>query len=521
MPGSSFENRLISWTAGLMLLSLFINLGVQPVYLEEPRRALIAMEMQENNNYIVPKQLGAFYYKKPPVFNWLITGSAAIFGDYSRWALRLPTVLSLIATLLLLLRIGRRHMSNSFGQLWALSYVFCGAIYFYFSMLGEIDIFYSLVTLGSMLAFFHYEQKQQWSLMFVVSYSLAAIGLLTKGLPSIPFLGLTVLAWLIYQKRWRLLFTWQHALGIVAFLGIAGGYLLLYNQYNSLDNYLADLVSESVGRTAVQNGWGRTLEHLLVFPLDTLKDTLPMSLLLVLFATRKGIWQQIKTYPLLAFSVVAFAANFLVYWCSPGAKQRYIYMLYPLLLSIGVFAWEQRNELASWRLKTFKVLVATLLVGLALGSIVLNFIPAFDFLPFREIITGIGSLVFAFLAYQYFRRPDFPLHWLFLGLVAGRLLFAFTILPQRANESAGQFNTDLAHQIQEIAGEAPLYLYQDGRISYTVIYELNRLRGKTVHFSDQLTPGTFVMVPEKEFPEYDRLLDVPFHDGDFVLIKVE
>lgn len=511
----------MGWAAALLLLSIFINLGVQPVYLEEPRRALIAMEMQENGNYIVPRQLGEFYYKKPPVFNWLIMASAQGFGSYSRWALRLPTVLSLIATLLLLYRIGRLHITPGFGRLWALSYAFCGAIYFYFSMLGEIDIFYSLITLSSMLAFFHYEQRGKWSLMFGVSYGLAAVGLLTKGLPAIPFLGFTVLAWLIYQKRWRLLFSWQHVLGILVFGGVAGGYLALYHQYNSLDNYLADLFSESVGRTAVQNGLGRTLEHLLVFPLDTLKDTLPMSLLLLLFATHRGIWQQIKAQPLLAFSMVAFSANFVVYWLSPGAKQRYIYMLYPFLLSAGVYAWQHRGELAAWRERAFRIIVGILLIALSAGAIALNFVPAFDFLTGRGVITIAGALAFAGLAHLHFRKPAFALNWLFFGLVAGRLLFAFTILPQRAHDSAGQFNTDLAQQIQEIAGADPLYLYQDGRISYTVIYELNRLRGKTVHFNDQLEPGSYMMVPEGQFTGYEPLLQIPFHDGDFVLIRVE
>jgi 4-amino-4-deoxy-L-arabinose transferase-like glycosyltransferase len=521
MSKSSLEERLMIWAAVLILISLFINLGVQPVYLEEPRRALIAMEMEESGNYIVPRQLGAFYYKKPPVYNWLLIGSAKLLGGYHRWALRLPTILSLIGTLLLLYRIGRQHINPAFGRLWALSYVACGAIYFYFSMLGEIDLFYSLVTLGSMLAFFHYEQRGAWGLMFGVSYGLAAIGLLTKGLPSILFLGITVVVWLLYQKRWRLLFSWHHLLGLLVFGGIAGGYLVLYHQYNSLDNYLADLFSESVGRTAVNNGLGQTLEHLLVFPLDTLKDTLPMSLLLLLFATHKRLWQQVKAQPLLAFSTVVFLANFTVYWLSPGAKQRYIYMLYPLLLSLGVYGWQHRAMLAQWRERYFQTIVGLMLVALAVGAIALNFVPAFDFLPGRLPVTVAGSAVFAALAWLHFKKPALALNWLLFGLVAGRLLFALTILPQRAHDSAGQFNTDLARQIFEITGAEPLHMYEGGRISYTIIYELNRLRGKTVHFNDRLETGSYLIAPEGEFPAYEPLLDIPFHDGDFVLIRVE
>lgn len=515
------ENRLFMGTAALMLLSLFLNLGVQPVYLEEPRRALIAMEMQERGNYIVPRQLGEFYYKKPPVFNWLLIGSAKLLGGYHRWALRLPTVLSLIATLLLLYRVGKRHMNSEFGRIWALSYVFSGAIYFYFSMLGEIDLFYSLVTLSGMLAFFHFQQVGKHAAMFGWSYALAAVGLLTKGLPSIPFLGLTVLPWLIHQQQWKLLFRWPHLVGIAVFASIAGGYLFLYHQYNSLGNYLADLFSESVGRTAVQSGPWATFSHFFTFPLDTLKDTLPMSLLVVLFATHRRIWKQAQAHPLLAFSAVVFLANFLLYALSPGAKQRYIYMLYPFLLAYGVFAWQYRAALGIWRERIFRGIVGFLLLGLAAGSLALNVVPAFSFLAHRSFLAIVGAIVFLGIALSHFRWSSYSLYWLFAGLIAGRLLFAFTILPQRAHDSAGQLNTDLAHQIQEIVGDSPLHLYEGGRISYTVIYELNRLRGQTVRYRRRPEPGHYLMVPEGAFPAYEPLLEIPFKDGDFELIRVE
>ncbi|HKK78117.1 MAG TPA: glycosyltransferase family 39 protein [Phaeodactylibacter sp.] len=520
MPKHHAYGRVLLVVAALlMLLSLFFNLGVQPVYLEEPRRALIAMEMAEAGNFIVPLQLGEYYYRKPPVFNWLIYLSAQLFGDYTRWALRLPTVLSAIATAWLLFAVGRRYVNRQFGWLWPLLYLGCGAIYFYFSMLGEIDLFYSFVTLASFLSFFHFYQRGQYALMFSTSYALAAVGLLTKGLPSIPFLGLTVLAWLIYEKRWRLLFTGAHIVGILAFVGIAGGYFAAYAQYNSLDGFVEELFSESVGRTAAGNAVWQTLQHMLTFPLDTLKDTLPSSLLL-LFALRRDIWRLVKSNKLITFSALIFAVNFLLYWLSPGAKQRYIYMLYPLLLAVGLHAWQHRQEVGTWRTRSFQWVVSVLLALLALGSVALVFVPAFDFLPDRWVVALSGLLVFALLCYASFRRPDYALQWLLLGLVGARLVFALTVLPQRAHDSAGQFNTDLAVRIHERVGGAPLYLYEGGRISYTVVYKLNRLRATPLHFSKTLEPGAYMMLPVGKYPQYEELIRVPFQDGDFKLVEI-
>ena len=515
----AYGHLLIAVAALLMLLSLFFNLGIQPVYLEEPRRALIAMEMEEAGNFIVPLQLGEYYYRKPPVFNWLIYLSAQAFGDYTRWALRLPTVLSTLVTVLLLFAVGRRHVNTQFGWLWPLLYVGCGAIYFYFSMLGEIDLFYSLVTLSSFLSFFHFYQRGQYALMFSSSYALAAVGLLTKGLPAIPFLGLTVLAWLIYEKRWRLLFTGAHALGILSFLLVAGGYFAVYAQYNSLDGYVTELLTESVGRSVFSSDPWVTAQHMLSFPLDTLKDTLPSSLLL-LFAVRRDFLKVVKSNKLIAFSALVFTVNFMLYYLSPGARQRYIYMLYPLLLAVGLYAWQRRQEAGRWQVPLFRGAIAVLLVVLAAGSVSLMFIPAFDFLAGRWAIALSGFLIFAALGYAHYRQPGYALQWLLLGLVGARLIFALTVLPQRAHDSEGQINTDLAVRIDERVGNADLFMYEGGRVSYTVIYKLNRLRDEPVRFSEKLKPGTYMILPADQYLQYAALVRIPFRDRNYKLVEI-
>ena len=255
----------------LFLFSLLLNLGVQPVYLEEPRRAMIAMEMVENDNYIVPTQMGEYYYKKPPVFNWLLVATAGVFGDFTPWALRLPTVLSVVLAAVLLFWLGQRYVSRDFGKYLALLFPMCGAIYFYFSPIGEIDLFYTLVTMVCFFSIFHFQQQKQYFLLFVCAYFFAAIGLLTKGLPSILFLGLTLVSWLWYTGAWKRLFSLAHFSGIGVFVLMVGGYAYLYHQYNPIEHYWAALFSESVQRTAAENSVLRLFKHLLNFPIDTIK----------------------------------------------------------------------------------------------------------------------------------------------------------------------------------------------------------------------------------------------------------
>ena len=130
----------------ILAIGLLLNLGVQPLYLEEPRRCMIAMEMLENGNWLVPTELGDFYYKKPPVYNWMLMISALSFGGFSELALRLPTVLSAVAVSVLMFFLGRKYVDWRFGWITALLFPLSGGILFYFSILAEIDLFYSFVT---------------------------------------------------------------------------------------------------------------------------------------------------------------------------------------------------------------------------------------------------------------------------------------------------------------------------------------------------------------------------------------
>ncbi|MCO6492691.1 MAG: glycosyltransferase family 39 protein [Phaeodactylibacter sp.] len=504
--------RIHILVALLALLSLFLNLGMQPVYLEEPRRATIAMEMEENGNFIVPTQFGEFYYKKPPVFNWVIWASARLTGGYTGWALRLPTVVSVILTSLLLFGLGRRYVNPEFGWLSALLFPISGGLYFYFSLLGEIDLFYTFVTFAGFAALFHFQQQGRYGLMFLATYALAAVGTLTKGPPSLLFLGLSVLVWLWWEGEWKRLFSLAHLAGILVYGALVGGYLLAYHQYNDVGNYLQMMAEESGERTVAENGLLRLFGHFFLFPLHIVKDLLPGGLVL-LFAIRRDLRSLLLRNKLLTFAALMFLANVLPYWASPGARLRYIYMLYPFLLMIGLYGWQHREEVKAWRFRVFRALSGILIGGLALGSLALPFVPGLDFLNYRWPLALGGFLAGAALFYAYFRQPQRTLLFLILATVAGRLLFGLTVLPQRAHDSGAREGIETAYTINEIVGDAPLYLYQDARISFTTIFYLNQIREKTLRRNEELEAGSYYIALPEQFPGEKVLYEIPY-DGD-------
>src|SRR4030095_12461633 len=74
-------------------LSVTINLGYQQLGAEEPRRAIISIEMMHSGNLIQPTQMGEEYVNKTVLFNWILCGMIWLTGSSSEWVLRLPSLI--------------------------------------------------------------------------------------------------------------------------------------------------------------------------------------------------------------------------------------------------------------------------------------------------------------------------------------------------------------------------------------------------------------------------------------------
>jgi len=116
-PASRGGAPRLSWDAviiGLFLLAsalfLFLDGEVTPIVLwDESRNIVNALEMQRTGWSLVTTYEGQpdLWNTKPPLLIWLMSASVSLFGP-SEWALRLPSALAALATLLMLLLFTRR-----------------------------------------------------------------------------------------------------------------------------------------------------------------------------------------------------------------------------------------------------------------------------------------------------------------------------------------------------------------------------------------------------------------------------
>ena len=83
------DHRLLLW-----LLAAFLVLGAgiglrEPTPADEPRFAMMAQDMVETGNWLVPHRGSEIYAEKPPVFMWLQASAYALLGNL-RIAFLLP-----------------------------------------------------------------------------------------------------------------------------------------------------------------------------------------------------------------------------------------------------------------------------------------------------------------------------------------------------------------------------------------------------------------------------------------------
>jgi 4-amino-4-deoxy-L-arabinose transferase-like glycosyltransferase len=515
------EGLLYKLILGFTFAAMLINLGVQPLYLEEPRRAIVAMEMLQSGNYIASTLLGEWYYNKPPVYNWILLISAQMFGGFTEFAFRFPTVLSMFAICIIMIFMGKKYLGRITYLAAPLIFICGSSLLFYFSFLAEIDIFYSLITFIGIVAIYYFGAQQKYYLLFLSVYLLCTIGFLTKGLPSLPFTAISLLVYFIDQKKWQLLFSPAHIAGIALFTLIISGYIYLYSGYNNPVKLLETFISESGDRTAASMSVMSLLRHLIVFPFDLLKDFMPAGII-ILFLFRSDIRHfLLQRNDWIRYCTLIFFFNLLLYWISPGTRMRYVYPIYPFMAFILAWSYENRKELSIRQDRIFQVITGTFLLTFFLGTFAIFLIPDLDFLHYRLFLAAAAVMAFGFLFFVWWQNRSLSLALLFCSLAIGRLVFDLTVFPQRSLNSEAQRNKELAEKVISITKNDPLHLYGSSKvISYTTSFYLNKERSNAVILSDSLLSGHFYIMPASLRNKKDSIyMNSTYQNKDIVLIK--
>ena len=404
-----------------LLIAYLGWLGYLGLRAEEPRRAIVSVEMMMNGDYLMPHLVGWPYYNKPPLFNWVMIPFFKLFGSINEWVVRLPSTLSLLLLAFLNWKWIRKFIHHEVALLSSLFLLASADILYYGSVnTGEIDIFYAFLVYLNILVIYIFLERKKYLWLFVLSYLLAALGFLTKGPPSILFHGLTLLAGLLYFRGFKKLFSWQHLAGMLVFLVLAGGYMFLVYQRGELSGFLIRQVKESTQRTGIESNFYDMIKGLWENPGVLLKISLPWSLsLLALF--NKELRKKILANRLVVFSLLAVAVNFPVYWITGELRARYIYPIVPFLCIVyAAIIHEGYNQGGIFKAVIDKAARVFILL-LPLVLMVAWFIPSLHMDAISMVINGALIIASILLALFVWRRKMYILYSVVLLMAFGRI----------------------------------------------------------------------------------------------------
>lgn len=489
---------LLGFIVVLAALSYSINIK-EPVFIpDESLRALVGLEMHLSGDYVTPKMGGLHYYKKPPVFNWLVSGYYQLTGDYSELATRVPMLLSLLAFALAIFNFAKKYFDFRTGVIAALFFVVSLRILSYETLYGLIDITYSLIVFLTIIYTWQFSKKKKYLSLFLITYLLTAISFLMKGIPSIAYQGLTLLLVFIMNKEFKKLFSWQHILGGLLFLSILTSYYYIYSLRNpgEISILLNTIFNESADKSGIAFGFFEVVKHIFSFSIEILYSFIPASFIIVfLFESKSRNF--LRNNRFLVFLMLAFLVNVSIYLVSPISYMRYVIPHFALLSipTAAAYFHLKKQGPSKWikAIDGFFIITAFLVL---IGNFAYGFVPELDFIHYIWLKTGVLTLIILAPTIFVLKQKKYRIELFIIALLVFKLGLNWFIVPSR---NQNNFRQELR--------EKSLAIGKKMQGKKAIIY--NESLGSVSHF--YLTAGKRAIIPKtQDTTDVDYIIGVNF-----------
>ncbi len=420
--------------ADLLLFSLaffllFWALGDRGLWTSEGRWAEITREMLLTKDFFHPTIGGEPYFDKPFLSYWLIAIVSLVAGTLNELIVRLPSAIAGVAAIWATLKIGTRLWSAQTGRVaaWILLTTY-GFLFWSRTGTSETE---NLAAVILAVAWYWSRREQPGFITFLVFYSIAFVGALTKGLTAVVIPVLAVLPDILQDKRWRALLKPSHFLALALAITV----------------YLSPFFYASLTRPASYNASGLGLvfqENILRYfkpidhkgPIYLYLYSIPLLLLpwtplwLAATAGTVRIWNSLDDKT--RWLAKAVALIFLFFTLSGSRRSYYILPILPfcsLLTAVFVVRIRNRrtNVIRRWGMgiqrDLFIILALFELIG-PLALVILKPKIGFGFpakLYVVSIIIGILALMMGIVAYRY-------LHYFKLESKADKMIVSLIVI---------------------------------------------------------------------------------------------
>lgn len=506
-------SRKFNFVALLLIgiLIFFFNLGSRDLWdPDETRYAVIAREMRESRNWVLPHLNRKIYGEKPPLYFWLINFSIFLLGKDSEFGNRLPSALSGFATVITTFFFGERLFNYNVGFISALILTTC----ILFPSISRWVMLDSLLTLFFVLTLFSFyrglEDKEKRKLYYLLAGLFMGFGVLTKGPVAYITLPIFIIFSILTKRVEDFLcieFFWSILLSILVILVwfvpacLKGG-----------KDYANWILFKQIIGTYIEGGkhfHPKTIFFYFIrFPLEFIPWIvfLPNSIISGL----KSYNEKKKEF---LFLFIWFVFIFLFFTFSKGKKDNYILPLYPAAsIMVGSF-WgfgfrflKSKKVIITGLTSLFVIFLTGFLSILIISpkKIYISFIEYRHILGFILFYLMIGSLISLILFLKDKRWASFTS--IIVIFIAFHLHISSALLPRLNSQRSMKNFSERILKMMGYEDEIKTYWFTSNGLLYytkkTYIEEINNIdRFKEVYNSSR---RAFIVIFEEMFDQLKR-----------------
>ena len=310
------------------------NLSLRSFIYEEGTNAEIARDIWIRGDFLQPFVYGVRWHEKPSLLSWLIAGFATVTGGVNEWSARLPGMLSVLVTALMVQRVTRRYATPTASLFAALSFIFCPLLLQKLTI-AEPDTVITALSFAAFLVWWSGVAAGRLTVLHWIGCGLLLAALsMAKGPQPAAFFVLSVTAYLLIERRWQDLPGWFLCMIIPAAAVVAWG--------------------ASIYRPGDETAWiayarlhaGPPFLTYLVRSMHDIGslylELLPASLLIPFIPWPWRQKQKVSDIPPIVAPLILYSAvctAVLVWW--PGFNTRYAMPIAPSLAVLAAIAWDR------------------------------------------------------------------------------------------------------------------------------------------------------------------------------------
>ncbi|WP_020468369.1 ArnT family glycosyltransferase [Zavarzinella formosa] len=339
-----------------------------PLYRTEALRAKIAQETLAGQ-WLVPTLYGQPFVTKPPGAYVAIALCSIPAGEVTEVSARLPSAIAALLTVLFLFW----HLRGLIGEqraFWMAIFLPVSFLWLDKAPSAEIDMLqlgwvtWSLIAFHR--AFLREEQRRPSFGWWVAALFCVAGGLLTKWTAP-AFFYLTVIPFLVIQRRWNVLFSWRHLTAALIATVLVAGWAFLATQEIGWQTLRETIGNEAAQRFAPgRRGKPYPWLEAITFPLLVLASN-TLSALAVMLTLRRSFRDRLSEseHSLVLLGHCWIWPN-LLFWSLPA--QHNVRYLLPMIPAFGLLGglwwvkWFENRPTVRWRQAVF---IAPLIAWLA------------------------------------------------------------------------------------------------------------------------------------------------------------